>query len=129
MDAEQGRSKRETWREWCDFGAFGRDQFPDPELITREALLLQVERWKVPGATARNLRHWEDAGLLPRATLEGPPGEQRAMYPWWAVELVTRLRRFQGEGISTARLGARLRAEAHRFSHDRSPWGGSISGR
>jgi len=123
MDAEYGMSKRETWRDWCAIGAPGSDQLPDPELLTREALLLKLERWGVKEVTARNLRHWEDAGLLPRATLEGPPFEQRATYPWWAADLVARLRQLQGEGIPTPRLDARLRAEAHRLSRDMSPAG------
>jgi len=141
MAEKHGRSKRETWREWCAFGAPGSDPWrnmrsspgpwpagdhlPDPELVTREALLLKLERWGVKGVTERNLRHWEDAGLLPRATLEGPPGKQRALYPWWAAELVARLRQLQDEGLPTPRLSERLRAEAHQLSRDMSRAGGA----
>lgn len=137
------KAQHETWREWCAFGAPGSDPWrelrgspgpwlagdhlPDPELVTREALLLKLERWGVQGVTARNLRHWEDAGLVPRATREGPPGKQRALYPWWAAELVARLRQLQDEGIPTPRLIDRLRAEAHHLSRDRSRAGGDTA--
>jgi len=104
-----------------------RDHLPDPELVTREALLLKLERWGVQGVTARNLRHWEDAGLLPRATREGPPGKQRALYPWWAAELVARLRQLQEERIPTPRIIDRLRADAHHLSRVRSRAGGETA--
>ena len=139
-----GGKTRETWRDWCAVGAPGsdpwrklrshpgpwpaRDYLPDPELLTREALLLKLERWGVQGVTARNLRHWEDAGLLPRATLEGPPGGQRALYPWWSAELVARLRQLQAEGLPTPRLIDRLRAEAQQRSRDMSRVGGGTVG-
>ncbi len=143
MAEKHGTSRASTWREWCAFGAPGsdpwrklrsspgpwpvRDSLLDPELQTREALLLKLERWGVKGVTARNVRHWEDAGLLPRATREGPPGRQRAMYPWWAAELVARLRQLQDEGIPTLRLSDRLRAEAHHLSRDMSRAGGDTA--
>ncbi len=57
MAEQRGTSQRETWREWCALGAPGsdpwrqlraghgpgpaRDHLPDPELVTREALLLK----------------------------------------------------------------------------------------
>lgn len=114
--------KREDWRAWCAPHAPGTRRLtdgsavPDPEMQTREELIARLERWGVPGVNERNLRHWEGESLLPRATIEGPPGKQRAMYPWWSAELVALLRQEQSDGYPTGQIIDRMRYEAHRLS-------------
>jgi len=90
---------------------------PDPELLTRDELLLAAERRSLPGVTDTALRHWERQGFLPRARRDGAPGRQQAHYPWWSVDLLALLRHYQQiPGLTPKQIRERLRADAFRLS-------------
>ncbi len=114
----------ETWRAWCAPGAPGTPGKADPELLTRDDLLATVERWGVKRVQESTLRYWEGIGLLPRATIEGPPGKQRALYPWWVADLAALVRYYQDderEGDDHVRsLRDRTRAAAVVLSYVKS---------
>ncbi len=122
--AETTKLARETWRDWCAPGAPGTPGKADPELLTRDELLETVERWGVKRVQGSTLRYWEGIGLLPRATIAGPPGKQRALYPWWAADLAALVRHYQDderEGDDRVlSLRDRTRAAALTLSHVKS---------
>lgn len=105
-----------TWRDWLSPGK------ADPELVTRDELLATVERWGVaPPVTERTLRYWEDEGVLPRATRDGPPGRERAVYPWWVADLIAQVRQYQDRGADIKQLPMRMRMAAYWLSKVPSP--------
>lgn len=111
MVAEGGN--RETWRDWAAPGAPGTEGSTSPqEMLTRDELLATVERWGVKPVSERTLRFWEDEGVLPRATVEGEPGHQRAMYPWWVADLIAQVRQHQDRGLDLKQLPGRMRMAA-----------------
>ncbi len=117
-DRAKGKGNLKTWRECAARGAPGAPGSTiEPELLTRYELLATVERWGVtPPVNERTLRYWEDVGVLPRATIEGEPGRQRALYPWWVADLIAQVRQFQDRGLDLPQLRERMPTEALRLS-------------
>ena len=75
-------------------------------------MLATVERWGIPKVTESTLRHWQQLGIIPNPTIEGPSGGERALYPWWAVDLVALVLYYRARGHKLGSLGPRMRAAA-----------------
>lgn len=112
-------SPGETWRDWCARNAPGSHDSVSglmPEMLSRTELLATVERWGVKRVQESTLRYWESIGIIPRATVEGLPGHQRARYPWWVADMLAIVRQYQDRGAKVEELRGRMRAEAWRLS-------------
>ncbi len=113
----------DDWRRWQADGWLPADApAPTPEqLITRDQLLAELERLGLE-VNPRTLRHWEHAGVLPAPIRRGRRGLTRALYPWWTVDLVWRLKRYRDKGFALAGLPDLMRAEARDLARRPMPW-------
>ncbi len=101
----------DDWRRWQADGWLPADA-PAPEpLITRDQLLATLERLGLE-VNPRTLRYWEHEGVLPAPIRRGRRGVTRALYPWWTVDLIWRLKPYRDKGLTLAELPDIMRAEA-----------------
>jgi len=110
MTAETPTTNQETWRDWL-----GPDE-PDPdELLTRDEIVQRANGWLLRGRkiiTARDLRLWEQLGILPRGIRRGHKGASRNLYPGWMVALARDIREMQHQGLSLDAIRPRIRNRA-----------------
>lgn len=100
------KSRLETWRDWLPEGT------PDPEeLFTRDELLVEMRASGLE-VSESDLRFWERVAVLPKPVRQGHKGATRAVYPWWYVPLVQRLRELQGEGERLESIRPLIRTRA-----------------
>ncbi len=111
-----GRPRREDWRAWQ------AEDAPEPPLWTRAEVLAAAERLGVaPPVDERTLRYWEGQGVVPRGERRGPAGHEQVFYPWWTVDLLAIVRRYQRARYKLAQLPPLMRLEARRLSRDSLP--------
>jgi len=108
--------QRETWLDWCARSAPGTPGASPTEMLTRAELLATVERWGVKRVQESTLRYWQTVGVIPNPIIEGELGNQRALYPWWAADLIAMVRHQQDRGAKVEDLVGRMRAEAQGLS-------------
>ncbi len=109
------KPKRQTWRDWTP------GLLEPEELITRDQVLATLERLGLRDISERTLRYWEDHGVLPAPIQRRHLGKTRALYPWWMVDLVWRLKRYQDKDFALAELPEPMRAEARDLALESKP--------
>lgn len=110
------KPKVEGWRAWQAEDAH------EPPLWTRGEVLAAAERLGVtPPVDERTLRYWEGKGIVPRGDRRGPAGHEQVLYPWWTVDLLAIVRRYQRARYKLAQLPPLMRLEARRLSRDSLP--------
>lgn len=96
------KPKHPTWRDWMPDGA------PEPEEFTRREILDMANAMRLPKPiTERDLRLWEQRGVLPRAIRR-----KHAMYPRWYANLIRQVRLLQRQGYTLAEIAPRIRTHA-----------------
>jgi DNA-binding transcriptional MerR regulator len=93
----QPTTNQESWRDWL-----GPDEPEPDELLTRDEVAQQANAWlrnRKP-ITARDLRLWEQLGILPRGVRRRHKGATRNTYPEWVAPLAKNVRDLQHQGLS-----------------------------
>lgn len=125
---EEVRTNQETWRDWI-----GPDE-PEPDrLYSRDELVGMANQWIRPPLKTvkpRDLRLWEQLGILPRGIRRGHRGASRNVYPGWTADLARHVRRLQHQGYTLDEIKPRARTHARlMLGHGRTPLDEEISAR
>jgi DNA-binding transcriptional MerR regulator len=98
----------------------------DPgELLTRAEVLATAKALNIRHPDGRpinerTLRYWEDLEIIPRGT-PATKGYRYNLYPWWVVDMLYQVLRYQERGLELDHLHGRMRAEAVRLSQELWP--------
>jgi len=109
---KKASAKRDTWEDWLPEGAPAPDRF-----LTRDELVDRLRHYGID-VDARDLRFWENSGVLPRPVKRRHNGATWALYPDWGVSpnaylyLIRRLRQLQAAGQSLQQIAPRIRRSA-----------------
>jgi len=109
--AAPAKPKPETWLD-----LLARERAPAPEtasLLTREEVIDQLQAQGID-VNKVALVYWEKSGILPRAVRRWRDGAPRALYPAWALPVISTVRGLQGTS-SLTELAPKIRelASAH----------------
>ena len=115
---KEQHSTNDDWKQWqAEF-------VPEPqELWTRAEILEAADRLGVRRPDGhpvddRTLRFWEENGIIPRGTEGKIAGRNYTyrLYPWWVVDLLHQVCRYQAAHVKLEDLPARMRIEARYLS-------------
>jgi DNA-binding transcriptional MerR regulator len=117
----EGQAERQSWKEWIS-----PENYPaETDLLTRKEVIarahdLNVRRHDGREVDVRAMRYWEELGIIP----QGEPSESgyhQNLYPWWVVDMLYQVCRYQEAGVDLDQLPDLMREEAQRLSRDRWP--------
>ncbi len=109
-----------TWEQWIPAENYPKSS----ELLRREEVIARAHELNVRRADGREvderaMRYWEKRGIIPQGT-EPLRGYRYKLYPWWVVDLLYQVCRYQAAGVDLGDLPALMHQEAQRLARD--PW-------